>query len=104
MIRKLALAVAAFGVATTLSTLPAFAQSAAPDLQSAVGDWLYDSHGNLVGAVDAIVGQTALIRYGSNMTWGQPIVSVPASEISVVGNHAVLRTFTAAELALHRVD
>ena len=97
---------AAIGLVTLLGAAPLLAQPAPSSLQSALGDWLYDSHGHLVGSVDAIAdgGKTVLIRYGANMAWGHPLVAIPAAEVTVVGDHAELRTLTADALAAYRVD
>ena len=92
----LALAIAAvLGAAT-----PALAQSAA---QSAVGKWLYDANGEIVGSVQSVRddGRTAIVQYGTILTPGNHLVAIPAEDVSMVGGRATLSTMTADALRSH---
>jgi hypothetical protein len=67
--------------------------------RSALGDWLYDSNGSLLGSVYAITDndRTVVLQIGSYLTPGRKLVAVPASDIAVVGSHAVLTGSSAAD-------
>ena len=82
-------------------TPPAFSQQATPSIQSAVGHWLYDMNGELVGSVYALAdsGQTAVLQFGSYLTPGRRLVSVPVGYVVIVNGRATLRTLTAADFA-----
>jgi hypothetical protein len=95
--------IAALVFATALgAAAPALAQPAAEfNPQSVVGNWLYDANGELVGSVYAVTdgGRTVIVLYGSYLTPGSHLVSLPAADFAVVGGHATLRTLTADALA-----
>ncbi|HKM64614.1 MAG TPA: hypothetical protein VJY39_19205 [Acidisphaera sp.] len=90
------------GAAALGAAAPAFAQPAAEfDPQSAVGHWLYDSNGELVGSVYAVAdgGRTVIVQYGTYLTPGRHLVAVPSADLAEVAGHATLRTMTADALA-----
>ena len=71
------------------------------NLRSAVGNWLYDSDGTLVGSVYAITDgdRTVIVQYGSYRTPGRHLVALPSTDLAVVDGRATLRTLTADALA-----
>ena len=93
--KTIAFAAAALGIAALLGgQTPARAESAA---QSAVGNWLYDANGTLVGSVYGLTddGRSVIVQYGSYLTPGRHLVSLPASDLVIVDGHATLRALTA---------
>ncbi len=92
------LGAAAFGAAA-----PAFAQPAAEfNPQAAVGHWLYDVNGDLVGSVYAVTdgGRTVIVQYGTYLTPGRHLVALPAADLAEIAGRATLRTMTADALAV----
>lgn len=69
------------------------AQSPGPAAASAVGRWLHDDRGEIIGSVKAVTdgGRTAVIALGIYFRDHVRIVEVPAGAITVVGGRAVLR-------------
>jgi hypothetical protein len=102
--RKTAALVLAAGLGSGIAGLahPVFAQPTAElNPQSVVGNWLYDANGQLVGSVYAVAdgGRTVVVQYGSYLTPGRHLVSLPAADLALVSGHATLRTLTANALA-----
>ena len=95
------LTAAALAIALLGTTAPAFAQSGAPSAaRSAVGGWLYDVNGTLLGSVYALQddGHTAIVQIGSYRSPGRHLVAIPSSDIVISGGHAVLTGSSAANL------
>ena len=93
---------ASLGSASLGLATPALAQRAAEfSPRSAVGNWLYDANGELVGSVYGVAdgGRTVIAQWGSYLTPGRHLVSVPAADFAMVGDHVMLRTLTANALA-----
>ncbi|MBV8094825.1 MAG: hypothetical protein JO110_16685 [Acetobacteraceae bacterium] len=96
------LSAAALAIALLGATAPAFAQSDTPSAaSSAVGGWLYDVNGTLLGSVYSLKdnGHTAIVQIGSYRTPGRHLVAVPSSDIVISGGHAVLTGSSAANLS-----
>ena len=89
-------------LAGTSAGLPraAFAQQASPSIESAVGNWLYDVNGELVGSVYAVAdsGRTVVLQVGSYLTPGRHLVSVPVADVTIMNGRATLQILTAQEL------
>jgi hypothetical protein len=79
---------------------PALAQQTSPSLAAAVGHWLYDVNSDLVGSVYAIAdsGRTVVLQFGSYLTPGRHLVSVPAPEVAIMNGRATLQTLTAQDV------
>ncbi len=76
-------------------------QSAAPAVAaSAVGRWLYDAQGHILGNVRSLDanGRTAVIMVGTYFQDGSHLATVPASALSIVNNRVTLRTDTVEAL------
>ena len=60
---------------------------------SAVGRWLYDSQGNVIGSVRSLTddGATAVIMVGSYFQPGSHEARIPSSMLSVTGGKLTLR-------------
>ena len=69
------------------------ARSPEPAAASAVGDWLHDTRGDIIGSVKAVTdgGRTAVIALGIYFRDHVRLVRVPAEAISIEGGRAVLR-------------
>ncbi|HME20906.1 MAG TPA: hypothetical protein VKI44_06020 [Acetobacteraceae bacterium] len=96
---KLTYAATALALGLLGAAAPALAQSTTPSpARSALGDWLYDSNGGLIGSVYSLTdnGRTAVLQLGSYRTPGRRLVAVPATDITIVGGHAVLTGASAA--------
>lgn len=67
---------------------------------SAVGRWIYDSQGNIVGSVRNLTkdGRTAVIMVGSYFEPGSHEARVSTNELSIVNGRVILRTGTAEAL------
>jgi hypothetical protein len=103
---KYAPAAAALALALLGSAAPVLAQTADPSsIRSAVGQWLYDADGRIVGSVYALSddGRTATIQVGTYLTPGRKLVTVPATALTTVDGHATLRTLTATDLKVSPV-
>ncbi len=75
--------------------------AAPPDaVAAAVGHWLYDTHGGIIGSVKAVSadGRTATIVIGVYLFDSVRVVEVPASTLSVMDGKARLQTGTAMAL------
>src|SRR5271165_5956700 len=97
---KLTYAATALALGLLGAAAPALAQSATPSpARSALGDWLYDSNGGLIGSVYSLTdnGRTAVIQLGTFQSPGRRLVAVPATDITIVGGHAVLTGMSAAD-------
>lgn len=72
------------------------ARSPGPAAASAVGDWLHDDRGEIIGSVKAVTdgGRTAVIALGIYFRDRVRLVEVPAEAISIEGGRAVLRPET----------
>lgn len=76
---------------------PAANQAAAPSAAaSAVGHWLYDVQGNIVGSVRGLAdgGRTAVIMVGSYFQPGSHEARVPARALSITDGRATLEPST----------
>lgn len=70
------------------------AASVAPSIaSSAVGHWLYDPRGNIIGSVRSLTnnGQTAVIMVGSYFQPGSHLDTVRASSLVLVNGKVTLR-------------
>ena len=67
----------------------------------AVGRWLYDAQGNIIGSVRALAdkGQTAVLMIGSYFQLGSHEARVPARALSLVNGKVTLRAETVQALA-----
>ncbi len=67
--------------------------AASPVTESAVGKWIRDPQGNIVGSVRSLRsdGGTAEIMVGSYFQNGSHVAMVPLSALSVVDGRVVLR-------------
>ena len=96
--KMIAFAATALGITALLGAqTPARAESAA---KSAVGEWLYDVNGELVGSVYGVSddGRTVIVQYGTYLTPGRHLVSLPASDVVIFDGHAMLSMLTADAL------
>ncbi len=97
---KLTFATTALALGLLGAAAPAVARPIAPSpARSALGDWLYDSNGSMIGSVYSLTdnGRTAVLQLGTYLTPGRHLVAVPATDITIVGGHAVLTGASAAE-------
>ena len=95
---KRTICAAALGVTILFGTqAPGRAES---PLQSAVGRWLYDANGELVGSVYGVSndGSTVTVQYGTYLTPGRHLVTLPSSDVVIVQGRATLRTLRADAL------
>jgi hypothetical protein len=67
----------------------------------AVGHWLYDLHGNIIGSVRGLAddGRTAVIMLGSYFQPGSHQMTVPIRALSLVDGKVTLQTETAEALS-----
>ena len=93
----LALFLGAAGLAQAAD--PAQAASA-PTAASAVGHWLRDPQGRIVGSVRSLSpdGRTAQIMVGTYFQDGSHLATIPADALSVANGTVTLRTDTAMAL------
>ncbi len=63
---------------------------------SAVGRWLYDSQGGIIGSVRSLTddGRTAVIMVGSYLQQGSHEARIPSGMLSIIGGKATLRPGT----------
>ena len=87
-------------LAGTTAGFPPTAFAASPSIESAIGNWLYDVNGELVGSVYAVAdsGRTVVLQFGSYLTPGRHLVSVPVADVTIMSGRATLQTLTAQEL------
>ncbi len=104
-IRNLALAASlalSFGGAALADTpvAPASEPAAASVASNAVGHWIYDSRGNIIGSVRSLTndGQTAVIMVGSYFQPGSHLDTVHASSLVNVNGKVMLRNETVQAL------
>ena len=74
--------------------------TAAPAAASAVGHWLHDPQGHVIGSVRSLSpdGRTANIMVGTYFQGGSHFATVPADALSVADGRVTLRTDTAMAL------
>jgi len=74
--------------------------AAAPAAASAVGHWLRDPQGRIIGSVRSLSadGQTAEIMVGAYFQIGSHLATIPADALSVANGKVTLRTDTAMAL------
>ncbi len=79
---------------------PAMEPAAASAAANAVGHWLYDSRGNIIGSVRSLTndGKTAVIMVGSYFQPGSHLDTVQASSLVMVNGKAMLRNETVQAL------
>ncbi len=80
---------------------PATEQAAAHSVaSSAVGHWLYDPQGSIIGSVRSLTddGRTAVIMVGSYFQPGSHLASVHASSLSIVNGKVTLQNETVQAL------
>lgn len=80
---------------------PSTHQAAAhPVTSSAVGHWVYDPQGNIIGSVRSLAedGRTAVIMVGSYFDPGSRTATVSTGALSTVNGKVTLRTETVEAL------
>ena len=102
-IRPLSLAAAlalSFGVAGLAQAADPAQTAAAPAAAGAVGQWLRDPQGRIIGSVRSLSpdGQTANIMVGTYFQEGSHLATVPADALSVADGRVTLRADTAVAL------
>lgn len=97
---SLALAV---GWTTTVSSSAAPEDAMPSATASAVGRWLYDAQGNVIGSVRGLAdgGRTVIIMVGSYFRPGSHVARLPACTLSVIDGKVTVRTGTAELLRAH---
>ena len=101
LLAALALSLGAAGLAQAADP----AQAAAPPAAaSAVGHWLRDPQGRIIGSVRRLSpdGQTADIMVGAYFQIGSHLATIPADALSVTNGRVTLRTDTAMALNARR--
>ena len=93
----LALGFGAAGLAQAADPAPA---AGAPAAASAVGQWLRDPQGRIIGSVRSLSpdGRTAEILVGTYFEGGSHVATIPADALSVANGRVTLRTDTAMAL------
>jgi hypothetical protein len=96
---SLALALGGAALAQS-STGPVTQPLAASTASSAVGHWLYDTRGNIIGSVRSLTneGQTAVIMVGSYFQPGSHLDTVRASSLTMVDGKVMLKNETVQAL------
>lgn len=89
------------GAMARTTAAPSAAQSVAA---GAVGRWLHDAQGNIIGSVRALAddGQTAVLMIGAYFQPGSHEATVPARALSLVNGKVTLRTEAVEALARAR--
>ncbi len=82
------------------SARPAPEPAATSIASNAVGQWLYDARGNVIGSVRSLSsdGQTAVIMVGSYFQPGSHLDTVHASSLTMVNGKVMLRNETVQAL------
>ena len=89
------------GAKAQTTAYSATSQSAAPSIAaSAVGRWLYDRQGRIVGSVRALAddGRIAVIMVGSYFEPGSHVARVPARALYLVNGKITLQAETVEAL------
>ncbi len=89
-----------FGAAGMAQAADPAQATAAPAAASAVGHWLRDPQGHIIGSVRSLSpdGRIATIMVGTYFQGGSHFATVPADALSVVDGQVTLRTDTAMAL------
>ncbi len=97
LVAALALSLGAAGLAQAADPAQA---APAPTAASAVGHWLRDPQGRIIGSVRSLSpdGQTAQIMVGAYFQEGSHLATIPADALSVTNGRVTLRTDTAVAL------
>ena len=106
-IRPLSLAAAlalSFGAAGLAQAADPAQAAAPPAAAGAVGHWLRDPQGHIIGSVRSLSpdGRTATILVGTYFQGGSHYATVPADALSVADGQVTLRTDTAMALNADR--